>query len=123
MTTEFVFDPSHFARVGRLPIGKVAMTNAQRQKKHKAKAKEKRIENIAILDMESDPFDAKNKTVVFPFLAVLYSDNFEPIIIWENDKEKFVEKLIAAMYTLTILSSYYIAACYIKILARFKFAT
>lgn len=49
--------------------------------------------NIAVIDFETDPFDNVNKTKIYPFLAVLYSDDFEPIVIWNNDFEAFKSEL------------------------------
>jgi hypothetical protein len=37
---------------------------------------------------------------VYPFLAVLYSDNFEPIIIWDEDFPSFIEKVFQAIVSL-----------------------
>lgn len=76
------------------------MTNIERSRNHKTILKKKRHENIAILDTETDPFDNKNKTKVLPFLAVLYSDNFAPVVIWENDFEVWVQKVVAAILAL-----------------------
>lgn len=59
-----------------------------------------RIENIAVLDMETDPFDHLKQQVIFPFVACLYSDNFDPIVIWEENHETFVSKLISEIENL-----------------------
>lgn len=75
-------------------------TNVERAKKSKEKKRSKRIEHIAILDTETDPFDRVTQKQVRPFLAVLYSDNFDPIIIWENDFKKFIKKLVAEIRSL-----------------------
>lgn len=71
---------------------------AQRQRKARAKRATKRLENIAVLDMETDPFDnTRPDQEIRPFLAVLYSDNFDPIVIWRNDYEEFCSELLAAI--------------------------
>lgn len=75
-------------------------TSKERSKKSKTKKTEARKKNIAILDMETDPFDAKTKKQIHPFLAVLYSDEFETIIIWEENYKAFVAKLVAAIEAL-----------------------
>ena len=78
------------------------MTARQTMARTRAARKEARLENIAILDMETDPFDPETKAMICPFLAVLYSDNFEPIIIWEpeNDtagRERFANAVVKAI--------------------------
>lgn len=60
--------------------------------RHRKKADRERC--LAILDTETDPFDRETKAVVFPFLAVLYSDQFEPIIMWEDDKAKLIARIL-----------------------------
>ena len=63
----------------------------------------KRLEKrrcIAILDMETDPFDDKTKEPVLPFVAELYSDQLGSIVIWEEDFQRFVDKLIVAITSL-----------------------
>lgn len=50
--------------------------------------------------METDPFDADSGARVFPFLAVLYSDSFETVVIWEENFDQFVTKVIAAIESL-----------------------
>ena len=72
---------------------------AQNRKRNERKQRAKR-QQIAILDFESDPFDNKTQTVIFPFLAVLYAPEFEPVIIWEEDYELFVDKVIATIEAL-----------------------
>lgn len=68
-----------------------------RQKRYRAKRRAVKRRSIAILDMETDPFDNVSRETIAPFLAVLYSDEFETIIIWEQDDQIFVNKLIAAI--------------------------
>jgi hypothetical protein len=68
--------------------------NKQDQRQRQKKAAQN---SIAILDMETDPFDAENLGAVHPFLGVLYSDDFAPIVIWENDYTAFVAAIVAAI--------------------------
>lgn len=82
---------------GRKPINATAMTSTERSQKTRSVRTKMKAENIAILDMETDPFDAENNGSVAPFLAVLYSDNFDPIIIWEEDEPSFVHQVITAI--------------------------
>lgn len=77
------------------------MSNAERKrqfnKRHPGllakRMRELRAKNptrIAVLDLETDPFDSATRSPVYPFLAVLYSDQFDPIIIWEEDWRKLI---------------------------------
>lgn len=56
--------------------------------------------NIAVLDFETDPFDNKSKDRISPFAACLYSERFEPVVIWEENFEAFVTAVLAAMEAL-----------------------
>lgn len=50
------------------------------------------------MDFETEPFDnTKSADLVKPFLAVLYSDDFDPIIIWDENSNRFIERVIAAI--------------------------
>lgn len=69
--------------------------------KYKANKKQQRLENIAILDMETDPFDSdRPEEQIHPFCACLYSDKFEPVVIWEEDHAIFVSELLLAISSL-----------------------
>lgn len=70
------------------------------KKRYRAKKSAKRRQNIAILDLETDPFDDAGIAPVHPFLAVVYSDQFPTIIIWDNDWKSLVEKLYAELEAL-----------------------
>lgn len=97
------FRPSDYPEVkrGRPSTGAIAKPRAEIRKQWKARKKAARIEDIAILDFETDPFDnTKPDEKIYPFCAVLYSDDFEPIIIWELDHNKFVDCVIAAIENL-----------------------
>ena len=75
-------------------------TNAERQRSFKQRKKEKRHRNIAILDMETDPFDNVSRETIYPYLAVLYSDEFETVVIWEEDHAVFIDCLLSAIVAL-----------------------
>jgi len=75
-------------------------TSTERMTRARAETTQAREENIAVLDMETDPFDSKTKERIFPFVACLYSDNFEPVVIWDEDNESFVTKVIDAILAL-----------------------
>lgn len=95
------FDPLILPKpLGRPPIGDKATTSSERGKKHREKKNKKRKECIAILDMETDPFDNKSQSRVHPFLAVLYSDTFETVIIWEENFARFTARVVAAITAL-----------------------
>lgn len=69
-------------------------------RRHRARKRADRERCIAVLDLETDPFDRDVKAVVFPFLAVLYSDQFEPIVMWEDDKDKLIDRILQEIKTL-----------------------
>jgi hypothetical protein len=74
-----------------------APTRKQREVKRR---RAKKRQSIAILDMETDPFNNETQENVFPFLAVLYSDDFETVVIWDEDHETFVSRLFDAIHAL-----------------------
>lgn len=82
---------------GPKPKGEKAASMPERVAKHRDLQREKRKRQIAILDMETDPFDDKLREHIKPFLCVLYSDEFEPIIIWEQDDVRFRERVVGAI--------------------------
>lgn len=73
------------------------MTAAQRGAKRDKGKRERKQRMIAVLDMETDPFDSENRATVFPFVACLYSDQFEQVVIWEEHFPTYVEKVCAAL--------------------------
>lgn len=97
-----MFDLAAFMNVPRPSNAqpRAAIQRRADQKRYAAKQSH-RLENIAILDMETDPFDnLHTNEKISPFLAVLYSDQFEPIVIWEQDNAAFVKATIAAIAAL-----------------------
>lgn len=73
-------------------------SNSDYKRTYRAKQKQHKIEHIAILDFETDPFDEKRpEEKIKPFLAVLHSSQFPDVIIWEEDENLFYEKIIAAI--------------------------
>lgn len=87
-------------RQGRPPEDGTAKTNLEHQKKCRARKSESRKRCIAILDMETDPFNSELKSDVKPFLAVLYSDEFGPVVIWEECFDKFISDVMRAIEAL-----------------------
>lgn len=73
---------------------------AARNQRHRAKKRETKKRNIAILDMETDPFDNISQDEVLPFLAVLHCDEQAPVIIWNEDHDQFTSNVIAAIEAL-----------------------
>lgn len=85
-------------KVGRPPKdGVCAVPNNEAQRQCRQRKKTDRERCIAILDMETDPFDDKLKASINPFLAVLYSDEFEPVVIWEENLVRFRQRVIDAI--------------------------
>jgi hypothetical protein len=71
-----------------------ASTGAERKAAIRGVKKQSRKEHIAVLDMETDPFDHIKQELIRPFVACLYSDHFDPIVIWEEDFETFTNRLL-----------------------------
>lgn len=79
-------------------------TNAERQSAFKAEKrarnKQDMLEHLAIWDCETDPFDNVERSKIAPFVGCLWSPNFKPIIIWEENEDAFYEAFIAAVMAL-----------------------
>lgn len=84
---------------GRPPNGERAMTNREHKQKYNAVKKSNRLKHLAVLDMETDPF-SDSQDDIHPFCAELYSDQFGSIVIWENDHETLIEKLLTTIEAL-----------------------
>jgi len=94
-------DNSTPARRGRKPLnGARAMTKKESNEKYRAPHNKERKRCIAVLDMETDPFDEASHNPIFPFVCELYSDQFGAIVIWEEDAQRFVEKVVCAIESL-----------------------
>src|ERR1700741_2078196 len=76
------------------------MTHAQRMRKCRAGKRAAKLREIAILDFETDPFDPDKREAIFPFVCELYSDQFGSIVIWGEQFERFIEKVITAIESL-----------------------
>jgi len=76
-------------------------TAAERQARSAASTRsekaENRLDHVAVLDFETDPFDKETDAHIAPFTACLYSRNFEPVIIWDENEDSFLDKVIAAI--------------------------
>lgn len=96
----YICDPYEEAKRGRPSIGDNPMTPIQRKQRERGKKKIAKLSRVAVLDMETDPFDNLSKTRIDPFVACIYSDHFEPIVIWNDDPETFIELLTAELLAL-----------------------
>lgn len=83
-----------------LDPGSGPMTNAAQLLRCRAGKRETKLRNIAILDMETDPFDPEKRDEIFPFVCELYSDQFGAIVIWDENFESFRKKVIDAIESL-----------------------
>lgn len=77
-----------------------AATGTETKRAFRAAQNSQRIENVAILDFETDPFDKETEELIYPFTACLYSDNFEPIVIWNEDFDTFIAELLVTLENL-----------------------
>lgn len=86
---------------GRPPLNRQrAMTNAEQNRRCRAGKREAKLRHIAVLDFETDPFDGKTKAEVLPFVCELYSDTFGSIVIWDEDFDRFITKVVTAIESL-----------------------
>lgn len=91
----FVIDPPPRALIGRPRKPEGARTTLERVRKHRAARGAVRIQDIAILDFETDQFDnTQPERKIAPFAACLYSDQFAPIIIWEDNLDDFIAAVL-----------------------------
>lgn len=68
------------------------MAPLERKRKQRQREADEKLARIAVLDLETDPFDKGCE--VHPFVGELYfGPDVEPIIIWEDDREKFISQL------------------------------
>lgn len=97
--TPFVFDPPPRAFIGRPKRDAIPpRTTLERVRKHRATKGATRIQDVAVLDFETDKFDrTKPKERIVPFVACLYSDQFEPIVIWEDNEDEFITAVLGAI--------------------------
>ena len=73
---------------------------AGQRKRGRARKSATRRRCIAILDLETNPFNSDSEAYITPFLAVLYSDQFEPIIMWNENWTELVSEIIVAIEAL-----------------------
>lgn len=97
---KLVCEGDPIARKGRPPKIDGAMPMRERVAKHRTRRQQMKRRCVAVLDTETDPFDNELETKVFPFVACLYSDQFDPIIIWDENRKRFVQRLLEAIEAL-----------------------
>lgn len=68
-------------------------TQAEIMQSRRSEQRKLKLENVAVLDFETDPFDDLKQTPVYPFTACLYSRNFDPVVIWNENYEEFIAEL------------------------------
>lgn len=83
-------------KIGR-PRKDASPSPAVRQQKVRTERATMRRRCIATLDFETDRFDNEKETKVFPFAACLFSDQFDPVVIWDENRKRFIAKVIAAI--------------------------
>jgi hypothetical protein len=67
----------------------------------KAARDQARLEHIAVIDFETDPFDAELRERIFPFTACMLGDGIEnPFEIWDEDEDNFVRKVLEMIESL-----------------------
>lgn len=77
------------------------MSGTERVRRHRDRKRAEKVKRIAILDMETDPFDADMvDRRIEPFLAVLYTDDHDPVVIWEQDNDRFIDRVIVSIESL-----------------------
>jgi hypothetical protein len=89
-----------FRNAPDLSRNSVAVSHSERQRRYYKREKQRRLEDICVLDFETDPFDNTRNDPVYPFLAVLYRRDHEPIIIWDDDHEALIDKVILQIETM-----------------------
>lgn len=86
--------PKFVAMIGR-PAKVFSEDAAHRMRLRREQKTAERIEHMAVLDFETDPFDHNNPDFkIAPFAACLFGDNFPSKILWENDADLFIDKLV-----------------------------
>lgn len=81
--------------------GSLAEENAPRMRRRRVREKKRKLDEICVLDFETDPFDnTQPNKPIYPFLCVIYSTAWEPIVIWDDDHERLIEKVVLQLETL-----------------------
>jgi hypothetical protein len=89
--------PEATTKRGPRPKFGKTMTNAEKIRRSRAGKTHAKKHHIAVLDFETEPFDAKLKEEILPFVCELYSDQFGSIVIWDEDFDRFITKVVTAI--------------------------
>lgn len=54
----------------------------------------KQRRRLAVLDMETDPFDEETNQEIHPFLVILLCEDLEPIIIWDENYKTLCQRIV-----------------------------
>jgi len=80
----------------RRKLSKAAHEKTRDRSERGALERQQRLDNVAVFDVETDPFDnAQPDAEIRPFLGVLYTAQYDPVIIWEDDPDTFIDKVLA----------------------------
>lgn len=77
------------------------MCKSSRQTKKVGRPRAKhpiKSDRIAVLDMETDPFDGKSS--IKPFCCEIYSEHFEPVVIWDENFDEFADSVYSTIENL-----------------------
>lgn len=107
MPVKLVQRADNFWRDGKYgPVSgaeRFALYNQRAPGRHTANLRRRRNvaqTKIAVLDMETDPFDPITQQNIYPFLAILYTGEFDPIIIWDENWRNLISRLLDAIVNL-----------------------
>jgi hypothetical protein len=81
----------------RPKFGDAPLTNTQHHQRYREQRKQRRLKHIAVLDFETDPFRDESDAPIHPFCCELYSDQFSPIVLWDEDYDSLIEKLLVQL--------------------------
>lgn len=88
------------ARNAAILKGEAIQAERQRGKRRRERKRADAESHVAVLDMETDPFDSAGQERIAPFAACLASDHFEPVEIWDENPGTFIAKVMAAIEAL-----------------------
>lgn len=86
------------ARRGPTPSGR-AFLPKERKQRFRETRKRRRLQHLAVLDFETDPFEDEHGEI-YPFVCEIYSDQFAPIVIWDDDYNSLIDNVYDAITSL-----------------------
>jgi hypothetical protein len=79
---------------------KPALSENEKARRKQARKRKFKIDKIALLDFETDPFDSDlPDELIEPFVVALYSDDFEHVI-WDDDFNSLIDKIFVFIESL-----------------------